>query len=228
MSELWLLIDADDTLWENNIYFERAFDEFVNLLNHSYLSKDQVRKVLDSIESTNIQTHGYGSENFGRNMQQCYRYLAEYRWSEDDLNAVMVIAQKIREHSIELLEGVQETLPYLAKSHRLTLYSKGQFEEQNNKIERSGLKRYFQSCRIVKEKNADGYRNLLAENTCSPETTWMIGNSPKSDINPALEAGLGAVLIPHQFTWQLEHEALPEQARRLHIVRSFGDLRHLF
>ena len=80
----------------------------------------------------------------------------------------------------------------------------------------------------MKEKNVDGYRNLLAENACSPETTWMIGNSPKSDINPALEAGLGAVLVPHQCTWQLEYEALPERARRLHIVRNFDDLRHLF
>ena len=228
MSELWLLIDADDTLWENNIYFELAFDEFVNFLSHSHLSKSQIRKIFDDIESVNIKTQGYGTENFGRNMQQCYRHLAEHEWNEEDLNAVMAIAREVRDHPIELLKGVENTLAYLAKFHHLTIYSKGQSKEQQDKIERSGLKQYFQSCHIVKEKDVNGYRSLLSKSTHSPERTWMIGNSPKSDINPALKAGLGAVLIPHKNTWSLEHEPLPQKTERLKIVRSFEELRILF
>jgi len=228
MPELWLLIDADDTLWENNIYFESAFDEFVNLLNHSHLSKSQIRKIFDGIESVNIKTHGYGAENFGRNMQQCYRHLVEREWNEENLNALMATAHRIREHPIELLKGVERTLAYLAEFHHLTLYSKGQPKEQNDKIERSELKQYFQSCHIVEEKGVNGYRDLLAKSVHSPEKTWMIGNSPKSDINPALKAGLGAVLIPHQNTWSLEHEPLLQKAERLHIVHSFEELRLLF
>ena len=228
MSKLWLLIDADDTLWENNIYFENAFDEFINLLNHPRLSKDQIRAVLDDIETVNIQIHGYGAENFGRSLQQCYRHLSEHRWDEDSMSTVMAIAQRVCEHPIRLLAGVEETLPYLSKAHHLSLYSKGQTEEQNNKIKRSGLKKYFQTCHIVKEKNVTGYRHLLSKKKSNPEDTWMIGNSPKSDINPALEAGMGAVLIPHQNTWSFEHEALPQTSTRLHVVRSFKDLRNLF
>ena len=228
MSPLWLLIDADDTLWENNIYFEEAFDEFVDLLGHSRLSPAQVREVLDEIESVNIQTHGYGSANFGCNMQQCYRGLAEHHWTAQDMRAVMAIADRILQRPMEVIEGVEETLPYLAERHTLTLYSKGHPDEQHAKIERSGLRRHFVSRRIVKEKDVVGYRGLLSENGAKPETTWMIGNSPKSDINPALEAGLGAVLIPHERTWSLEHEEVASAAERFHVVDGFADLRLLF
>ena len=228
MSPLWLLIDADDTLWENNIYFEEAFDEFVDLLGHSRLSPAQVREVLDEIESVNIQTHGYGSANFGRNMQQCYRRLAEHHSTAQDMRAVMAIADRILQRPMEVIEGVEETLPYLAERHTLTLYSKGHPDEQHAKIDRSGLRRHFVSRRIVKEKDVVGYRGLLSENGAKPETTWMIGNSPKSDINPALEAGLGAVLIPHERTWSLEHEEVPSAAERFHVVDGFADLRCLF
>ncbi len=228
MSQLWLLIDADDTLWENNIYFEEAFDEFVDLLNHSRLSPTQVREVLDEIESVNIQTHGYGSANFGRNMQQCYRHLAEHPWTKQNMEAVMAITERILNRPMELLEGVEETLAHLAGRHTLTLYSKGHPDEQHDKIDRSGLREHFVSCRIVKEKDVAGYRRLLAENGAKPETTWMIGNSPKSDINPALEAGMGAVLVPHERTWSLEHQDVPEAADRFHVVAGFADLRRLF
>ena len=228
MSQLWLLIDADDTLWENNIYFEEAFDEFVDLLNHSSLSPVQVREVLDEIELVNIHTHGYGSANFGRNMQQCFQHLAEHHWTERDMHAVKTIADRILERPMEVLEGVEGTLAYLAERHTLTLYSKGHPDEQHNKIDRSGLRRHFFSCRIVKEKDTAGYRGLLAEDGAKPETTWMIGNSPKSDINPALEAGMGAVFVPHERTWSLEHEKVPEAAERFHVVDGFSDLRGLF
>ena len=107
---LSLLIDADDTLWENNIYFERAFDNFCDFLDHSALTPAQVRDVLNEIELVNAKIHGYGSKNFGRNLQQAYRHLAEREIRDDDLRHVLSLAERILEQPIEVIEGVEETL----------------------------------------------------------------------------------------------------------------------
>src|SRR5580704_13087616 len=101
----YLLIDADDTLWENNIYFEDAFDEFVGFLGHSSLNAAQIRDVLNEIELANAKIHGYGSKNFGRNLQQAYQHLAERHIRPDDLNHILSLAERILEQPIELIEG---------------------------------------------------------------------------------------------------------------------------
>jgi putative hydrolase of the HAD superfamily len=224
----FLLIDADDTLWENNIYFERAFDEFVGFLGHSSLSPSQVRAVLDEIEEVNNRIHGYGSLNFGRNLRQCYQHLAEREVSHEDLATVMGFAQRILECPMEVIEGVPDTLEYLSLHSDLTLFTKGNPEEQKLKIERSGLGVFFGHTAIVKEKDAAAYRRLVAERGMDPGRTWMIGNSPKSDINPALDAGLGAVFIPHQHTWILERQEVRAGGPRLLTLERFSDLRNHF
>ena len=200
----YLIIDADDTLWENNIYFERAFEEFVAFLNHSTLSPPEVRAILDEIETANAKIHGYGSLNFGRNMRQCYERLAEGEIGDGDLEKVMSFAQRILERPMEVIAGVEETLEYLSRRHNLTLFTKGHPEEQKLKLDRSGLGIYFGHTAIVKEKDAEAYARLLEEQRLDSRRAWMIGNSPKSDINPALAAGLNAVYIPHPHTWGLE------------------------
>lgn len=228
MSRPWLLIDADDTLWENNVYFEEAFEEFVDFLDHSRLTSAEVREVLDRIEIENIRTHGYGSANFGRNMRQCFQEMAERDHDERHLLEVERIAERIMERPIELLDGVAETLEYLAERRRLRLFSKGQTSEQLDKFERSGLKPYFEDWTIVHEKDPAAYRNVVEESGCDPDQTWMVGNSPKSDVHSALEAGLRAVLIPHANTWSLEIRELPQPSERFRIVESFAGLRQVF
>lgn len=225
----FLLIDADDTLWENNVYFERAFDDFCAFLAHSKLMPIQVREILNEIEVVNAKTHGYGSRNFGRNLQQAYRRLAEREIREDDLDRIMSLAERILEQPVELIDGVEETLADLAERHNLTLFTKGHAEEQRLKVDRSGLGRYFAHTAIVKEKDATAYLNVLRARGLPSGNTWMIGNSPKSDINPALEAGIGAVLVPHAHTWVLERQELraPEGARFLQVER-FTDLKRHF
>ena len=226
---LALLVDADDTLWENNVYFERAFDAFCDFLAHSTLTSAQVRGILNEIESVNAKLHGYGSKNFGRNLQQAYRHLAEREIQEDDLRHVMSLAERILEEPIDLIEGVEETLAYLAGRHDLTLFTKGHPEEQRLKLDRSGLGAYFAHTAIVKEKDALAYARLVEERGLRKQETWMIGNSPKSDINPALEAGLNAVLVPHPHTWVLEHQDLREDSNgRLLRISKFSDLRNHF
>jgi putative hydrolase of the HAD superfamily len=228
MTRNFLIVDADDTLWENNIYFERAFDRFVEFLDHSSLDPVQVRAVLDEMEDANAKIHGYGSLNFGRNLRQCYEHLAEREIREDDIRQVLGFAEQILEAPMEVIEGVPETLEYLASRHDLTLFTKGHPEEQKLKIDRSGLGRWFAHTAIVKEKDAAAYRALAAERGMDPALTWMIGNSPKSDVNPALAAGLNAVFVPHAFTWVLEKQEIQPGNGRLLTLSSFSELRRHF
>lgn len=225
----FLIVDADDTLWENNIYFERAFDDFVDFLDHSTLIPTQVRDVLDEIEAVNARIHGYGSKNFGRNLVETYRHLSERSIAESDVERVISFAERILDEPIELIADVEETLAYLAARHDLTLFTKGHPDEQRMKVDRSGLGSYFAHTAIVKEKDAASYRALVEERRMEPSRTWMIGNSPKSDVNPALEAGLNAVFIPHAHTWVLEKQEIrPRAGVRLMELGSFGELRSHF
>lgn len=228
MTRQHLIFDADDTLWENNIYFEQAFAEFCEYLNHSSLTPDEIRSVLDEIEIVNNKIHGYGAVNFGRNLSQCYLRLAERAVDDHDLRRVTGFAHQILAAEMQLMDGVEETLPFLAEFHDLTLCTKGDPQEQNAKIDRSGLRPFFAHCAVVKEKNRAAYETLAAERNFDKERTWMIGNSPKSDMNPSLEAGLRAVFVPHERTWTLEREEIRDPEGRLVAVSSFRDLKRLF
>jgi putative hydrolase of the HAD superfamily len=223
-----LIVDADDTLWENNIYFERAFDQFCDFLDHASLSPEEVRGVLDEIETVNSKVYGYGTANFARNLTECYHRLVERDVYDEDLLRIMSFTEQILHHPIELIPGVEETLEYLALRHDLTLFTKGNPEEQKLKLDRSGLAIYFGHTAIVKEKDAVSYSALIRERRLATERTWMIGNSPKSDINPALAVGLNAVFVPHPHTWQLEHEEVREGNGRLLRIERFSELREHF
>ena len=224
----FLIVDADDTLWENNIYFERAFDEFVTFLDHSSLTPPEVRDVLDAIETVNAKVHGYGSLNFARNLRQTYERLCERHIEESDLQTAMRFAERILDCPMQVIEGVEETLAYLAERHDLTLFTKGHPDEQKLKVDRSGLGRYFGHTAIVKEKDAPAYRKLVEDRAMDAARAWMIGNSPKSDVNPALDAGLNAVFIPHAHTWVLEQEEIRPVEGRLLVLERFDQLRERF
>jgi putative hydrolase of the HAD superfamily len=223
-----LIFDADDTLWENNIYFEEAFDRFCDYLDHSSLTPEQVRSVLDEIEMTNAKIHGYGSKNFAINLKSCMRHLAERHISDADLETVEEFAMAILKKPIELMEGVAETVAKLSERHTLTIFTKGDKDEQQIKVDRSGLKKYFRHMAIVKEKNREAYLQLAEDQGFDHQHTWMIGNSPKSDINPALAAGLNAVYVPHPRTWSLEKEEVPESHPRLLRVGKISELVEYF
>ena len=225
---MYLIFDADDTLWENNIYFESAFTQFCEYLSHSSMTPLQVRAVLDEIEIANARIHGYGSRNFARNLASCFEALAERDIVPDDLETVKQFAYAILEKPIELIDGVAETVKVLSMRHDLTVFTKGDHEEQRLKIDRSGLANHFNRSTIVKEKNAAAYRKLLEDYELIPERTWMIGNSPKSDINPALAAGINAVFVPHPRTWSLEHEEVPAEHPRLLKINSIRELQAIF
>jgi putative hydrolase of the HAD superfamily len=225
-----LLIDADDTLWENNIYFERAIAKFISFLNHREYSPEMVRLVLNDVERESIVTHGYGLHSFAHSLVETFEKLSVEPVTAELHERIRSFAHQIADHPIEVLPGVPETLQYLGEHHHLIMMTKGNFAEQSGKVERSGLKEYFSAVEIVAEKDESTYRSAVAKYAIPADTAWMVGNSPKSDINPALAAGLHAVFIPHDNTWILEHEELAKapELQRLLVVDHFADLRQHF
>jgi putative hydrolase of the HAD superfamily len=225
-----LLIDADDTLWENNIYFERAIARFISFLNHHEFSPEQVREVLNDVERDCVVKHGYGQHSFSHALVDTFERLSANPVTPELHAQVVSFARMVLDHPIEFLPEVPETLEYLSARHRLLLVTKGAPKEQSGKIERSGLRKYFADAEILPEKNPEAYLDLVKKHGLTRESTWMIGNSPRSDINPALAAGLHAVFVPHGDTWILEHEevnaATPPQ--QLLIVGRFAELREHF
>ncbi|WP_263365730.1 HAD family hydrolase [Edaphobacter bradus] len=221
-----LLIDADDTLWENNIYFERAIASFISYLDHRTYTTEQVREHLNHCERATIAAHGYGLQSFRRSLVDCFEQLSETPITPEKHQRIVSFTQAIAEQPVELLPGVSETLADLSTRHRLILVTKGNPSEQTGKLERSGLASHFGAVEVLPEKHNEAYLSLAAHHSCEASDTWMIGNSPRSDINPALAAGLHAVFIPHDFTWVLEHETVnqPPPGQNLLELASFKEL----
>ena len=225
-----LLFDADDTLWENNIYFERAIAAFISYLDHRTHTPEEVREHLNACEHATIAKHGYGLKSFRRSLVACFEQLSDEPITPDKHDQIVSFTDTVAHHEIELLPGVSEALPELAERHRCILVTKGDPAEQRAKLGRSGLAQHFTAIEVLPEKHEDAYRALAAHHVCDAPATWMIGNSPKSDINPALAAGLNAVFIPHGATWVLEHEIInaAPAGQRLIECPQFAELTRLF
>jgi putative hydrolase of the HAD superfamily len=225
-----LLIDADDTLWENNIYFERAIASFISYLNHHKYTPAEVRKALNAVERETILANGYGLTSFTRSLVTCFERLSPAPVTEEKTERILGFARSIEEQEIELLPGVEETLADLATRHRLILMTKGNQAEQADKLARSGLSHHFSAVEIVAEKDPPTYREVLQRHELTPHTSWMIGNSPKSDINPALAAGLHAVFLFHPSTWILEHAEIDPAPNGQQLIEldSFAKLGEIF
>jgi putative hydrolase of the HAD superfamily len=223
-----LLIDADDTLWENNVYFEQVIDEFLTFLERYDYPRDYSRHILNETERRNIRQHGYGVRSFGRSLEETYINLAGQRADRTRVEEIHLRVKELEGLQPQVLDGVIETLDYLSDRHRLILLTKGEAAEQAAKVEQSGLQIHFDAIEIVPEKNAATYRAIVNRHHVVKSRGWMVGNSPRSDINPAIEAGLNAVFIPHPSTWELEHDEVRSGAGRLLILSKFRDLREHF
>jgi putative hydrolase of the HAD superfamily len=230
LSPQTLLIDADDTLWENNIYFERAIASFISFLNHHEFSPEQVREVLNDVERECVIEHGYGLHSFAHSLVNTFERLSVTPITPELRAQIESFTHTIADHPIELLPEVSETLAYLRGRHHVILLTKGAHAEQSGKVERSGLKQHFAGIEIVAEKDASTYQSMVQKHRLTHASTWMIGNSPKSDINPALTVGLNAVFVPHGDTWILEHEEVKQATppQQLLIVGKFAELREHF
>lgn len=225
-----LMIDADDTLWENNIYFERAIEQFIRIVDHAELNDAEVRAAFDALEASRVHTHGYGTRAFQHSLLASYEHLTGCACTVDIETRLAHCAESIRSADLTLLDGVQETLPRLSEKHTVILVTKGDHEEQHGKLSRSGLADHFHHVEVLHEKHTAAYETLLQRYDCDPAHSWMIGNSPRSDTNPALAAGMHAVYLPHPSTWVLEREPIgnPKTGRRLLQLENFRELLHHF
>jgi putative hydrolase of the HAD superfamily len=219
-----LIFDADDTLWHNNVLFERVIADFIGWLAHPTLDHAAVRAIFNDVERLNTVTRGYGSLVFLQSLADTLERALRRPATEADRRQIAEFAVALLEHRVELIEDVPQTLSTLAQRHDLLLLTKGQHEEQQRKIEVSGVAQHFRSLNIVAEKNVSVYQQLIETESLDPDATWMIGNSPKSDILPARHAGMRAVFIPNEFTWALEEATLDATDRGVLRLDRFAQL----
>ncbi|ACU97193.1 predicted HAD superfamily hydrolase [Saccharomonospora viridis DSM 43017] len=219
-----LLFDADDTLWENNVLFERAIDDFCGWVARPGLDAAAVRRLLDDIERVNSAVYGYGGAVFLRSLVQCLEQVRQRPVTPAERRRLERLTEAVLDCRVEPIPEVVDTLTVLQQRYPLVLVTKGDVVEQWRKLDRSGLKGHFRGVHVVREKTTAVYTWLSERYGLSPEATWMVGNSPASDIVPALAAGMGAVYVPNDNTWVLEHAELDTTAERLVTVERFGQL----
>ena len=225
-----LIIDADDTLWETQIYYEQCIADFGELMAELGFDREEAERTVDEVGQERIPLVGYSPKEFCRNLGLAYeRLCGRYGHSvrDDVSSAVWEMGQVVLEPPTVLLDGVLEALPWLSERFRLLLLTKGDQAVQEGKLERSGLGHYFDGVHVVPEKDAEVLRGLMADYGLLPEMTWMVGNSPRSDINPALEVGIGAMHIPHANPWSFEQAEIADPERVV-VLSSFGELVGLF
>jgi putative hydrolase of the HAD superfamily len=224
-----LIFDADDTLWDSNVHFLEAEATFLEILGVRGVSHPEIRAAIQRHELDIIAEMGYGRRPYVLALHRAVRELLPPHHHEALSIEVERIGSMLLGRHCELLPGVEATLKELARRHRLLLFTKGQPAEQMAKLERAGLRALFSRVGIPLEKDKTAYTLLLAQAELDPARTFMIGNSPRSDINPALRAGLrGAIFIPHPYTWELECEELEITGEQVITLTTFSKLLELF
>jgi putative hydrolase of the HAD superfamily len=224
-----LIFDADDTLWDSNVHFLEACDEFVVACTRAGIPgpAQRIKGAVRDAELDLINTHGYGRKPYVLALHQAARGLITNGGAARLHAEIDRIGDYLIERHCELLPDVDTTLLELSRRHTLLLLTKGQRDEQLSKLVDTGLMPLFSRIETPHEKNTEAYQRLIREAELHPESTWMIGNSPRSDINPAVRAGLRAVFIPYPHTWELEDEELLVSERILEI-EAFRHLLQLF
>ena len=221
----FIAFDADDTLWENELYFQEFEQKFCNLLS-PYLSADSASQELFRTEMKNLHMYGYGLKSMMLSMIETMCRVTEGNADVHCVDEVIRLGQELLGKPVALLEGVQEVLSELQGKYRLVLATTGDLFDQKRKITNSGLKQYFCHIEIMSDKREEDYRKLLAHINCRPQEFLMIGNSVKSDILPVLELGGYAAHVSHDVTWQYEHhegEVQHPNYIRLESIREVSD-----
>ncbi|HEX6096553.1 MAG TPA: HAD family hydrolase [Thermoanaerobaculia bacterium] len=204
-----IAFDADDTLWHNERMFQATEAQFAELLS-GYHPPEWVRERLFATEMKNLGHFGYGIKGFILSMIETALDLTEARIGGPEIKRIVDWGHEMLLHPVQLLDGVRETIEALNGRYRLMLLTKGDLFDQESKLARSGLGEYFDAVEIVSTKSAATYRTIMTRHAIAPERFVMVGNSLRSDVLPALDAGGLAVHIPYETTWA--HERLDEEA----------------
>ncbi len=202
--------DADDTLWVNETYFRTVEDEFANLLE-SYETKNQIDQELFKTEIKNLELYGYGIKGFMLSMIESALEISNNKVSQNTILDILNLGKIMIAHPVEVLDGVEEVLQALVDKYRLIVLTKGDLLDQERKLERSGLSKYFHHVEVLSDKKEENYKNLLNHLEINVSEFLMLGNSLKSDVLPILNIGAKAVHIPFHTTWK--HEEVEGQVQ---------------
>lgn len=203
-----IAFDADDTLWHNERFFQESQQRFAALLQ-DFAGSQTVDAALLAAERRNIGFYGFGVKGFTLSMLETATSLAGDALPAATVREVLSLGKAMLEHPVELLPGVMETLQSLRGDYTLLVVTKGDLFDQERKLVQSGLADFFDHVEIVSDKTTDTYRRVFDRHGHGAGRAMMIGNSLKSDVVPALEAGSWAVHVPHAVTWALEHAEEP-------------------
>lgn len=203
-----IAFDADDTLWVNEPYFRKAEADFCILLK-DYLPEDTCNKFLFEIEMQNLPTYGYGIKPFALSLIEAAIKISDNKIPIETISKLIDIAKEMLNMPIELIDGIEETLQQLSKKYRLVMATKGDLLDQERKLIKSGLEKYFHHIEVMSDKQPSHYLKLIKHLDIQPEELLMVGNSLKSDILPVLEIGASAIHIPFHTTW--EHEKVDDE-----------------
>lgn len=215
--------DADDTLWQNETFFRMTEQRFTELLSEHGAHEVISAKLLEA-ERRNLRFYGFGVKGFTLSMIETAVEVTNGEVSASVIAEILGFGRQMLENPVETLPHAKETLDALAGRYRILLITKGDLFDQERKLAQSGLGELFDAVEIVSEKSAATYARIFARHGDGPERAMMVGNSLKSDILPAIEAGSWAVHVPHELTWALEHADEPLEAPRFRRLRHLGEL----
>ncbi|MCB4797805.1 HAD family hydrolase [Neotamlana laminarinivorans] len=216
--------DADDTLWVNETYFRDAETKFGQLLSE-YETPNKLEQELFKKEIENLELYGYGVKAFTLSMVEAALELSNYNVKPKTIEAVLNIGKTMLNEPVELLDGVEEVLKTLSKKYKLILATKGDLLDQERKLEKSGLTKYFHHIEVLSEKKEGNYSKLLNHLDIKPSEFLMIGNSLKSDILPLVNLKAKAIHVPFHTTWA--HEQVTENetnGKQYQTINSLTDL----
>ena len=218
-----LCLDADDTLWHNMRHFDVAEQALFAVLE-PFAASPAARERLEAVGARNLALYGYGVKSFTLSMLETATELAGDALPPSAVRDILAIGRDLLQHPVELLPGVEATLDALSERARLVLVTKGDLLHQEAKLAASGLGERFTGIEIVSDKTADSFRRLFARYAVASNRCAMAGNSIRSDVLPALEAGAWAALVPHDIVWFYERAEPPAQHPRFTRLEKFTDL----
>jgi len=224
MHDLVIGFDADDTLWHNENIFEHTHERYRALLAH-YHDAGTVDRTLFATEMRNLELYGYGVKGFTLSAIETAIQLTAGKIRAEEIQQLIELGREMLAHPVELLDGVNETLGTLAQTHRLLVITKGDLRDQERKLAKSGLVRYFERVEIVSEKNEATYAGIFRRHEIDAARFLMVGNSLKSDIVPVLKLGGAGAHVPYRVTWAAEHvKDLPSAEGRLFRLKTLLEL----
>ncbi|AWX45683.1 hypothetical protein HME9304_02710 [Flagellimonas maritima] len=215
--------DADDTLWVNETYFRETEERFAELLE-GYETKNKIDQELFKMEMANLELYGYGIKGFMLSMIESALDLSNYKVPQETISKILELGKKMISHPVELLDGVEEVLGKLENKYRLIVLTKGDLLDQERKLEKSGISKYFHHVEVLSDKKENNYSNLLEHLEIDVDEFLMIGNSLKSDVLPILNIGARAVHVPFHTTWAHEMVNDPQQVNNHLKLNSLKDI----